>query len=219
MRGGCGSEVVLETVNAARAFITTDSGFPVADLEAGAAHRQTFLLRLQALVGTGRFTDPTTGRPLKRRSEGDFLDAFLGDPALCRFYLGMTKLDPETAETLRKNVNSTRLRALANVLDFFGGNFEIRDGKAVVPGGTRAAPAWADLAGASPDKGPEFFEKLMAKDDGWLASLYDALARIQGPVRDYLTDPARMRRYYSAPCAAASPRRVRRVLFSVPTRR
>ena len=68
----------------------------------------------------------------------------------------------------------------------------------MVPGSTRAAPAWADLAGVSPDKGPEFFERLMAKDDGWLASLYDALARIQGPVRDYLTDPTRMRRYYSA---------------------
>src|SRR5471030_1850569 len=33
MRGGCGSEVVLETVNASRAFLTTDSGFPVNDLE------------------------------------------------------------------------------------------------------------------------------------------------------------------------------------------
>src|SRR5260370_531409 len=33
MRGGCGSEVVLETVNATRAFLTTDSGFPLADLE------------------------------------------------------------------------------------------------------------------------------------------------------------------------------------------
>ncbi len=33
MRGGCGSEVVLETVNATRAFLTTDSGFPLNDLE------------------------------------------------------------------------------------------------------------------------------------------------------------------------------------------
>ena len=38
----------------------------------------------------------------------------------------------------------------------------------------------------------------MAKDDGWLASLYDALARIHGPVQDYLTDPARMKRFYTA---------------------
>ena len=46
-----------------------------------------------------------------------------------------------------------RLRAFASVLDFFGGNFEIRQGKAVVPGGAKSAGAWADLAGASPDKG------------------------------------------------------------------
>jgi hypothetical protein len=33
MRGGCGSEVVLETVNQTRAFLTTDSGFPINELE------------------------------------------------------------------------------------------------------------------------------------------------------------------------------------------
>ena len=33
MRGGCGSDVVLETVNATRAFLTIDSGFPLAELE------------------------------------------------------------------------------------------------------------------------------------------------------------------------------------------
>jgi len=58
----------------------------------------------------------------------------------------------------------------------------------------------------------------MVKDDGWLASLYDALARIHGPVEDYLTDPARMKRFY-ARSAGASPRPARRVLFSAPMRR
>src|ERR1700704_3198101 len=76
--------------------------------------------------------------------------------------------------------------------------FEIRDGKAVIPGGQRAAAGWTELVGVSPDQGPAFLDKLMSKDDGWLASLYDALARIQGPVRDYLTDPARMKRFYTA---------------------
>ncbi|MGB9611160.1 MAG: tetratricopeptide repeat protein, partial [Bryobacteraceae bacterium] len=33
MRGGCGSDVVLETVNATRAFLSMDSGFPLAELE------------------------------------------------------------------------------------------------------------------------------------------------------------------------------------------
>ena len=61
------------------------------------------------------------------------------------------------------------------MLDFFGGMFEIRNGMAVIPGGQRSAGAWAELAGASPDHGAEFFDKLISKDDGWLASLYDAL--------------------------------------------
>ena len=48
----------------------------------------------------------------------------------------MSKLDPETAEELRKSIAvRARLRAFAHVLDFFGGKFEIREGKAVVPGG------------------------------------------------------------------------------------
>ena len=62
----------------------------------------------------------------------------------------------------------------------------------MVPGGAKSAAAWTKLAGIPPDKGAAFFDALLAKDDGWLASLYDALARINGPVQDYLTDPSRM---------------------------
>jgi hypothetical protein len=85
------------------------------------------------------------------------------------------------------------VKAYSHVLDFFGGMFEIRGGKAVVPGGPKAAPLWGELAGASPDHGADFFDKLMAKDDGWLASLYDSIARINGPLQDYLLQPERMR--------------------------
>ena len=90
------------------------------------------------------------------------------------------------------------MKLYANVLDFFGDMFEIRDGKAIVPGGARSEKAWADLAGAEPAKGAAFFEKLLTRDDGWLASYFDALARIDGPVRDYLTDPDRLKRFYTA---------------------
>src|SRR5262249_52788715 len=79
-----------------------------------------------------------------------------------------------------------------------GGMFEVRRGRAVIPGGQRSTGAWSDLVGTSPDQGGAFFDKLIAKDDGWLASLYDALARINGPARDYLTDPSRMKRFYTA---------------------
>lgn len=196
MRGGCGSEVVLETVNATRAFLTTDSGFPVHELEQALRTNRPFSYPFQPTQVPVLYTTDYWMTGAKDAS--DFIEVFLGDPAVCRLYLGLSKLDRETAEELRKQMPMQRLRAFSHVLDFFGGMFEIRDGKAVVPGGARSVAAWTELAGAPPDKGAAFFEKLLARDDGWLASLYDALARIRGPVRDYLTDPARLKRFYAA---------------------
>src|SRR5579871_3185570 len=206
MRGGCGSDVVLETVNERRAFLSTDSGFPINELEQALRTNRPFTYsyqptRLPVLFGPDFWFGPKEGKESKDskdRTTSDFILAFIGDPAVCRLYLGFSKLDAETAEGLRKTSTFARLRAYSNVLDFFGGMFEIRGGKAVVPGGQRSAAGWADLVGASPDQGGAFFDKLMAKDDGWVASLYDALARIHGPVRDYLVEPAHMKRFYTA---------------------
>ncbi|HXP85170.1 MAG TPA: hypothetical protein VN841_10645 [Bryobacteraceae bacterium] len=198
MRGGCGSDVVLETVNASRAFLTTDSGFPLAELEQALRTNRPFTLdyhptRLPILYGVEYW------QSAKDKTMGEFIDYFISDPSLCRLYLGLSKLDPETADALRKAVPAPRLKIYAHVLDFFGGMFEIREGKAVVPGGARAEKTWAELAGnLDPARGPQFFERLISRDDGWLASYYDALARIQGPVRDYLTDPERLKRFYLA---------------------
>ena len=47
MRGGCGSEVVLETVNATRAFLTIDSGFPLAQLEQSLRTNRPFVYEFQ----------------------------------------------------------------------------------------------------------------------------------------------------------------------------
>src|SRR5579872_5911655 len=197
MRGGCGSEVVLETVNATRAFLTIDSGFPVAALEQALRTNRPFVYdyhptKVPVLYG------PDYWLTAKERQGGDFIDAFIADPSLCRLYLGMSKLDPETAEDLRKAIPAQRIKAYAHVLDFFGSLFEIRNGKAIVPGGARSEKAWGELAGVSPEKGAAFFERLIARDDGWLASYYDALARINGPVQNYLTEPERLRRFYGA---------------------
>ena len=197
MRGGCGSEVVLETVNAPRAFLTTDSGFPLNDLEQALRTNRPFNYDFQPTPVPVMFGPDYWSGP-KDKDTANFIENFISDPSVCRLYLGFSKLDTNTAEAMKKVAGLTRLKAYSHVLDFFGGMFEIRDGEALVPGGQRAAAGWADLVGASPDQGAAFFDKLMAKDDGWLASLYDALARIHGPVQDYLTEPARMKRFYSA---------------------
>jgi hypothetical protein len=197
MRGGCGSELVLETVNATRAFLTTDSGFPIPALEQALRTNRPFTYdfhpaRVPVLFGAGYWLSA------KEKETSEFIDVLLSDPALCRLYLGISKLDRDTANEFRKNITMQRLRAFAHVVDFFGGMFELRGGKAVVPGGARSEAAWTTLVGASPDQGAAFFEKLMAQDDGWLASYFDALARINGPVKDYLTEPARLQRFYLA---------------------
>jgi hypothetical protein len=202
MRGGCGSEVVLETVNQTRAFLTTDSGFPVNELEQALRTNRPFSYDFHSTAVPVLFgPDYWIGKDAGKANEKEgvnFIEAFISDPAMCRLYLGFSKLDPETAEALKKGSTLTRLKAYSHVLDFFGGMFEIRDGKAVVPGGQRTAAAWAELVGAPTDQGAAFFDKLMVKDDGWLCSTYDALARIRGPVREYLTDPARLKRFYTA---------------------
>lgn len=197
MRGGCGSDVVLETVNAMRAFLTIDAGFPLAELEQSLRTNRPFTLdyhptRIPILYKAEYW------QSAKDKTTGEFIDYFISDPSLCRLYLGLSKLDPETADALRAAIAAPRLKIYSHVLDFFGGMFQIRDGKAIVPGGARTEKTWAELAGAGPEKGAGFFEKLMAKDDGWLASYFDALARINGPVKDYLTEPERLKRYYTA---------------------
>jgi hypothetical protein len=197
MRGGCGSDVVLETVNASRAFLTIDSGFPLSELEQALRTNRVFTLdyhpaRIPLLY------DLEYWQSAKDKSQGEFIDYFISDPSLCRLYLGLSKLDPDTSEALRKQIPAPRLKIYAHVLDFFGGMFQIREGKAVVPGGARSEKTWGDLVGVSADKGPQFFERLLSHDDGWLASYFDALSRINGPAKDYLSDPDRLKRFYAA---------------------
>lgn len=197
MRGGCGSDVVLETVNASRAFLTIDSGFPLAELEQALRTNRPFALdyhpsRVPVLY------DAAYWQSAKDKTSGEFIDYFIADPSLCRLYLAMSKIDPQTAQALRDAVPAPRLRVYSHVLDFYGGMFEIRGGKAVVPGGARTEKMWGELAGAAPSSGAAFFEKLVARDDGWLASYFDALARINGPVKDYLCEPERLKRFYLA---------------------
>ncbi len=198
MRGGCGSEVVLETVNASRAFLTIDSGFPLAALEQSLRTNRPFAIEYKpATIPVLYGADYWLGSS-KEKPNAEFIDQFLGDPSLCRLYLGMSKLDRETADELRKAIQVQRIRAFSHVLDFFGGMFQIRNGKAVVPGAPRTTHMWNDMVGASPDQGARFFERLISRDDGWMASYFDSLARLEGPLKDYLTEPERMKRFYQA---------------------
>jgi hypothetical protein len=195
MRGSCGSDIVLETVNPTRAFLTVDSGFPLTQLEQDLRANHRFELPYAPTQVPVLYTPEYWLAALGRGNQNDFLDGFLSDPSLCRLYLGLSHLDLATAEALRKQAPATKLKIYSHVLDFFGGMFQIRNGAAVVPGSPRV---WASLVGANPSNPGAFFEKLMAMDDGWLASYFDALSRINGPTQGYLTQPERMKRFYDA---------------------
>jgi len=195
MRGSCGGDIVLETVNATRAFLTVDSAFPLTELEQDLRANHRFELAYAPTTVPVLYNAEYWTAALGRSGQPDFIDAFLSDPSLCRLYLGLSHLDSATAEALRKQTSAQKLKIYAHVLDFFGSMFEIRNGAAVVPG---SAKVWGSLVGASPNNPGEFFLKLIQTDDGWLASYFDALARIHGPTAAYLLQPERMKRCYDA---------------------
>ncbi|HSU57848.1 MAG TPA: hypothetical protein VLI55_00935 [Bryobacteraceae bacterium] len=195
MRGSCGGDIVLETVNATRAFLTVDSAFPLTQLEQDLRANHRFELPYAPTPVPVLYNAGYWMAALNRGGQTDFIDAFLSDPSLCRLYLGLSHLDRATAEALRKQAPPGKLKIYAHVLDFYGGMFQIRNGAAVTPG---PAKIWGNMVGASPGNPGAFFEKLISTDDGWMASYFDALSRIRGPAADYLTQPDHLKRYYEA---------------------
>jgi hypothetical protein len=99
MRGGCGSDVVLETVNASRAFLTTDSGFPLNQLEEALRTNRPFAYDFHPTPVPVLFGPEYWMAGAKE--PGNFIESFISDPAVCRLYLGFSKLDPDTAGALR----------------------------------------------------------------------------------------------------------------------
>jgi hypothetical protein len=97
LRGACGGDVALETVNASRAFLAMDSGFPIAKLEQSLRTSRPFShdfkpTRVPVIFSSDYWLS------VKEKAAGEFIDAFLNDPSMCRLYLGLAKLDPETAQ-------------------------------------------------------------------------------------------------------------------------
>jgi len=193
----CGPNEALETADANRAFLTIDSGFPLADLE-------------QALRDGKPFDTPypSTKVPVlykssdwvqnKRNANRGVVDSILRDPGLARLYWAMSRMDTETGQFLWHSLGPGKLILAAPVLDFYGSQISVRSGKVLVPGGTGAENAWKDLVGASPRSPADFISRLLAKDSGWLASYFDTLSRVSPTQQAYFTAPRRLERFYDA---------------------
>ena len=197
-RADCGQHnILLQTDDPQRAFLTVDSGFPLTRLEQSLRDAQTFTYsfastRVPALLANGDWSRKGNAR------DGDLLDALLRDPMLARLYCALGRMDSETQVALRQTQALKKIIPLAAILDFYGAHIRIRSGHVLVPGGPAAEEGWKDLVGAAPDVPAEFVPRLLARDDGWLAAYFDSLSRATQFQQMYFTRAGQLRRYYEA---------------------
>jgi len=198
---GCGHDgATLITANAERAFLTMDSGFPLTRLEQSLQQGTPFSYPFPATRVPILFhqDDWLALLPAKERAGQTLLDLLLNDQDADRLYTALSRLDPETRDVLFKSPGLKRLLFYAPVLDFYGGRLCIRSGAVVLPGGEAARPTWEAMVGASSHSPGEFVLRLLARDQGWLAAYFDALARVSPEQQARLTQGNRLKDLYAA---------------------
>ena len=200
VRQDCGQKnTALVTEDPERAFLTTDSGFPLPALEETLQGGKPFSYPFPASRVPVMFAenDWTTLSNESKKGATDLVETLLRDPVLCRLYWALARSDAETRVALQRSVGLGTLLPLGAVLDFYGSHIRIRSGRVIVPGGTGADSAWKDLVGANPETPKEFVARLLAKDNGWLAAYFDALSRASQTQQAHFTE-VRLRHFYQA---------------------
>jgi len=200
VRQDCGQKTTtLVTSDPDRAFLTIDSGFPLPDLEETLQGGRAFAYAFPSSRVPVVFTQSDwMGASDEAADSKDLLDKLLRDPLLARLYWAVSRTDAETRVALQQSPGFRKLLPYAAVLDFYGGGIGIRSGRVMVPGGTRAEPAWKDLVGASAQSSGEFVLRLLSKDRGWLAAYYDAVSRVNQSRQPYFTEPHHLHHFYEA---------------------
>ena len=134
----------------------------------------------------------------RRHFAGGFTQALAGDPDLARLYAGISKFDETTSQQLIRDFGLKILHEkYADLLCRHAPNLVVQDGRAVVPGGLRAAPLWEGIVGASPSNAPQFFGKLLRRDEGKLLSFFSCLMQLDAPHQDFFSASAdRVTRFY-----------------------
>src|SRR5439155_1544521 len=130
---------------------------------------------------------------------GGLAAVFATDPKIAKTCAGLNSMDAATAAALISKVGLRRLAdRYAQVLYKYGDAMILDGGKAVVPGGDAAEPAWKRLAGSSPREGTAFFADLLEKHVGRLAAFYFTLSHADPAHQQYFTkSPERAERVFS----------------------
>ena len=198
LRQPCGPNASLEAAEADRAFLTIDSGFPLADLEQTLREGKPFEYPYAASRVPVLFSPADWMEGEKSNSKWELVDFLVHDPSLARLYWALSRMDTETAKSLRQSPGLAKLIPYSSLLDFFGSQISIRAGRVVVPGGPGSESAWRELVGASPSSPGDFVLKLLSKDEGWPATYFDALCHVSQTQQAYFADPRRLPRFYEA---------------------
>ena len=198
---GCSQKgATLITANADRAFLTLDSGFPLTRLEESLQQGTEFTYAYPAtrVPVLFREEDWLTLLPAKQRAGQSLLGLLMNNENADRLYSALARLDPETRGALFQSPGLARLLFYAPVLDFYGSRLCVRNGAVVLPGGDAAAHAWEELVGVSSHSPGDFVVRLLAKDHGWLAAYFDALARVSPDQQARLAQGERLKNLYEA---------------------
>ncbi len=129
---------------------------------------------------------------------GGVAEVFVRNPRLAGACSGLAAMNPEAAALLVSEMGLPVLvNRHANILRFYGEAFNLAAGRAAVPGGREAEPAWEKLAGASPANPKGFFRALLTKDQGRLAAFFSALFQGDAAHQRFFTrNPVTAERFY-----------------------
>jgi hypothetical protein len=197
----CGQKgSILMTADAERAFLTTDSGFPLTALEEALEKGTTFSYAFPSSSVPVLFNENAWRgiSSVKNRNAQSLIDILLHEPPVDRLYWAMSNMDAETRNALEHAPGLSRLLPYAPALDFYGTQICIRDGRVVLPGGAAAESGWRDLVQANPKSPGDFVLRLVSTDNGWLAVYFDTLSRVDATQQAYLTASPRLRHLYEA---------------------
>jgi tetratricopeptide (TPR) repeat protein len=119
---------------------------------------------------------------------GGFATALLHMPKMARLYVGLSSLDRRTVAALLSAVNIKTLEEHdADLIYSYAPAFALQGSHAAVPGGVKAEPIWAALAGADPAQPGPFFAALLRQSQGRLLAFFFTLSQLDRTHQTFFT--------------------------------
>ncbi len=144
----------------------------------------------------------------KDNDPAGFASAALRLPKLPHLYLALSSLNRKSiAELLAAVPLQTLYERYTELLDNFAAALALDGDHAAVPGGPRAEPLWATLAGVAPDHPGAFFRALLERENGKLLAFFFTLSQLDRAHQVFFTaNVSRAAEFYKLFAAAQAVR-------------